>query len=196
MLTAGTRNARVAAGARGAAGAAPCDHPRTMRPSGDSGLQALRAEFGLVRPAHPAGRGVPDAHLIAALLAAVPVCLLLGATVGMRMQVPASAAAWLSFVLLQPALEELAFRGVLQGGLRRLGAARRAGPVTLANIGTTAAFVAWHLVAQSPAWALAVALPSLVFGHLRDRTGSVLPSMLVHIVYNAGFGLTGWWVQR
>ncbi|HUW00197.1 MAG TPA: CPBP family glutamic-type intramembrane protease [Gallionella sp.] len=36
--------------------------------------------------------------------------------------------------------------------------------------------------------------PSLVLGHLRERLGSVWPAMLVHAVYNAGFGLTAWLV--
>ena len=51
-------------------------------------------------------------------------------------------------------------------------------------------------MAQPPPWALAVPVPSLVFGHLRERFGSVLPAVFVHIVYNAGFGMTAWWVQR
>jgi membrane protease YdiL (CAAX protease family) len=57
----------------------------------------------------------------------------------------------------------------------------------------TVAFVLLHLRAQPLAWALAVAAPSLVFGHLRERFGSVWPAVLVHAVYNAGFGLTAWW---
>jgi hypothetical protein len=57
-------------------------------------------------------------------------------------------------------------------------------------------FVLWHATSQPLGWALAVTLPSLVFGHLRDRSGSVLPATFVHIIYNTGFGLTAWWVQR
>ena len=45
-------------------------------------------------------------------------------------------------------------------------------------------------------WALAVALPSLVFGHLRERFSSVLPAILMHVTYNAGFALTAWWAHR
>ncbi len=47
---------------------------------------------------------------------------------------------------------------------------------------------AWHVGTQPLGWALAVAIPSLVFGHLRERFGSVWPAVIVHIVYNAGFG--------
>jgi len=102
-------------------------------------------------------------------------------------------------LLVQPFLEELVFRGLLQGQALRLitadGQPRRWGPLTIANILVTVAFVALHLRAQPLAWALAVAAPSLVLGHLRERTGSVWPPMLVHAFYNAGFGLTAWLVN-
>jgi membrane protease YdiL (CAAX protease family) len=93
-----------------------------------------------------------------------------------------------------PLLEELVFRGLLQGRLlARTG--RRLGPVTLANGLTTLVFVALHLVAQPLAWALAVALPSLVLGHLRERLHSVWPAIGTHAFYNAGFALTALLVQ-
>lgn len=130
-----------------------------------------------------------------ALLAALPAWAALGLTAGSLMHVPAGTRAWISFVLVQPLAEELVFRGVLQGQLLRLSAARRLGPVTLANLGTTAGFVALHFLAQPPLWALSVALPSLVFGHLRERFASVLPAVIVHATYNAGFALTAWWIH-
>ena len=112
---------------------------------------------------------------------------------------PAGWLAWASLLLVQPFLEELVFRGLLQGQALRLitadGQPRRWGPLTIANILVTVAFVALHLRAQPLAWALAVAAPSLVLGHLRERTGSVWPPMLVHAFYNAGFGLTAWLVN-
>ena len=92
---------------------------------------------------------------------------------------------------------ELLFRGLLQGQLLRLSQhgeeLRRIGPVTWANGLTTLAFVALHLSAQPLAWALAVAvaLPSLVFGHLRERFASVWPAVGLHMVYNAGFAAAG-----
>ena len=110
------------------------------------------------------------------------------------MYVPAGWLAWVSFVLIQPLLEELVFRGVLQGLALRLttdkGQPRRMGPITLANVLVTLVFVALHLQAQPLTWALAVVVPSLVLGHLRERLASVWPSVLVHAVYNTGFGLT------
>ena len=137
-----------------------------------------------------------DVQFVAALLAALPVWWLLGATLGPRMQVPAGWGAWLALVALQPVAEELAFRGVLQGRLLTWTGRRRIGPLTQANLATTAVFVGWHVGTQPLGWALAVAIPSLLFGHLRERFGSVWPAVIVHIVFNAGFGVTAWWMQR
>ena len=159
----------------------------------DEGTAALRRrwwiESALVLPRGGGWRWLGDAHWRLAALAAVPVWAALGAAVAPRMAAPASAMAWLLLVLVQPVLEELVFRGLLQGQLLRLGGTRRLGPLSLANLATTVAFCALHLLAQPPAWALAVALPSLVFGHLRERLGSVLPAVVLHAFYNAGFGL-------
>lgn len=141
----------------------------------------------------------PDAHLALAVLLAVPVWLGMGWFVGERMYLPADWVAWASFVLVQPVAEELVFRGIFQGQVMRLGAVngapRRLGPVSLANVLVTLGFVVLHLRAQPLAWALAVVGPSLVLGHLRERMGSVWPAVLVHVVYNAGFGVTAWWVR-
>jgi len=92
------------------------------------------------------------------------------------------------FVLVQPVLEELVFRGLLQGWLREKLRWQWRG-MTAANLLTSIAFVVAHLVYQSPAWALAVFIPSLVFGYFRDRHDSVLPSIILHAWYNAGFFL-------
>lgn len=164
-----------------------------LNPSPRPPAASFAYECGLAPPAAGWSR---DAHWRLALLAAVPVWLALALTTGRAMHAPSGMAAWLSFVVVQPLLEELVFRGLLQGQLLRLRAARRLGPVSVANLVTTFAFVAAHLVAQPPGWALAVAAPSIVFGHLRERFGSVLPAMLLHALYNAGFALTAWWVHR
>lgn len=176
--------------------AAPCDDWPAMQRFQSPGAQALLAALGLCRPAGNATSWLLDRHVVAAVLVAIPVWLVLGATVGPRMHAPLGAAGWLLFTLAQPLAEELAFRGALQGRLLSLSSVRRAGPITFANAGTTAVFVLWHATSQPLGWALAVTLPSLVFGHLRDRSGSVLPATFVHIIYNTGFGLTAWWVQR
>lgn len=155
-----------------------------------------RASFALESgwcPAQPPLlRRPPDAHLLLALLATVPVWAVLASGVAGPLRAPTGAWAWLSLLLLQPLLEELVFRGILQGQALRLlarnGRPRRAGPVSEANLLVTAVFVGLHLPTQPVAWALAVLVPSLVFGHLRERFGSVSAPLLAHAVYNAGFG--------
>lgn len=157
-------------------------------------------EAGLSSPHPPLRTWPPDTHLALALLAAVPVWLVLALWAVPQMRVPVGLWAWLSLVAVQPLLEELVFRGVLQGQALALlckdGQPRRLGPVTLANGLVSVAFVLLHLRAQPLAWALAVLVPSLVLGHLRERFASVWPCVLVHAVYNAGFGLVAWLAQR
>ena len=98
----------------------------------------------------------------------------------------------LSLILWQPLLEEMLVRGVIQGQLReaRWGKAEWLG-MRYANLLTSTLFALSHLLYHTPLWALAVFVPSLIFGHLRDRYGSIYPAMLVHIFYNAGYFLLG-----
>lgn len=158
--------------------------------------RTLAQQWGLAWPRVALVAWPPDAHLALAVLLAVPVWTALGLLAGPVMYVPSGWSAWMSFVLVYPVLEELLFRGILQGEVLRLttkdGRTLRVGPVTWANALATLAFVALHLRAQSLAWALAVAAPSLVFGHLRERFASAWPSALVHAVYNAGFAVAAW----
>lgn len=130
---------------------------------------------------------------------ALPVWLGLGLWVGDAMRAPAAWLAWVSLVLIQPLLEEAVFRGLVQGELlqrcRRHGRLLRLGPVTLANALATLLFVALHLRVQPLAWALAVAGPSLLLGHLRERLGSVWPGALAHGWFNLGFACTAWLAQ-
>ena len=153
-------------------------------------------ECGLRSP-RPGGRAwLVDRHLLGAVLLALPAWIALGLAFGDRLRSPADWWAWLSLVLVQPAAEELIFRGLLQGQLLRLSEGRRLGPVTQANLAVTAAFAALHLLNQPVMWALAVVVPSLVFGHLRERLGSVWPAFLVHAIYNGGFGVAAWLASR
>lgn len=91
-------------------------------------------------------------------------------------------------ILVRPVVEELVFRGLVQGELRKHLTWQWRG-LTLANAIASIAFAALHFVYQPPAWAVAVFVPSLVFGYFRDRHESVLPSIILHTWYNAGFFL-------
>lgn len=133
-----------------------------------------------------------DPVLIAAILLAPPVWWLLAPLVGTAR----SGDFWavLAVVLLYPVLEELSFRGLLQGWLQELLGQRQrwrrlpAG-ISLPNLFTSLAFCAAHLPTQPLGWVAGAFLPSLLFGYLRDRTGSVLPPMALHVYYNAGLML-------
>lgn len=96
-------------------------------------------------------------------------------------------------VLWQPIVEELLFRGCLQGliSIREWGQRSLVG-ISIANILTSVVFAGAHIATHSLPWACSTLFPSLLFGVLRDRSGSVLPSIALHIVYNVGyFMLTG-----
>jgi membrane protease YdiL (CAAX protease family) len=131
---------------------------------------------------------IARAFLPAAILAAPPVWLLLAPRVASDHY--ASIEALLAVALVYPVLEELCFRGWLQGWLLELLPGRRFGPVSLANLFTSLAFFVAHLAAQPLVWAIAVIAPSLVFGHLRERHGSVLPPVALHVYYNTGLLFT------
>jgi len=99
-------------------------------------------------------------------------------------------AALLSLILLQPLIEELLFRGLLQGWLIAQSWGRRpfAG-FTLANWTVSLLFTALHLINHPPLWAAGVLLPSLLYGYFRDRHDSVYPAIALHVFYNAGYFL-------
>jgi membrane protease YdiL (CAAX protease family) len=136
-----------------------------------------------------------DPHFLLALGGGLVFWGLLAAVAGVRTPGPGGLLSWpyLYLGVVAPVLEELAFRGALQGWLLDTHYGRhRAFGVTAANATASAAFTAIHFAYHPPAWAAAVLVPSLVFGHLRDRTGSVVPAILVHVFYNLGyFALTG-----
>ncbi len=91
-------------------------------------------------------------------------------------------------LLFYPLIEEVSFRGVVQGLLLEHSLGRvRIGVITSANLLTSLVFVAIHFVHHPPLWALAVWIPSLLFGYFREVFGGVIPSILLHAWYNAVF---------
>ena len=92
-------------------------------------------------------------------------------------------------VLLYPVLEEVVFRGLIQHQLyhRKSVFRKQQLGVSLANLATSVLFSAFHLINQDPTWAIAVFIPSLIFGYFRDRYDSIFPSVVLHIFYNLGF---------
>jgi uncharacterized protein len=95
---------------------------------------------------------------------------------------------YLRLAVAMPILEEWVFRGWLQSWMLEQGwGARRRVGVSNANLLTSALFSAAHFFYHAPLWALSVLIPSLVFGYFRERHDSVLPAILLHIAYNAGY---------
>ncbi len=96
--------------------------------------------------------------------------------------------AFLMLVLFYPMVEELSFRGVIQGALALKFSNRLYGGfLSAANLVTSLLFVAIHFVHHPPLWAMAVFVPSLIFGYFRDRFGGVVPSIVLHAFYNGVF---------
>lgn len=141
-------------------------------------------------PTHAAGRAFRDPLFLVAL-AAGPVAwgiLAIFLPVTTDLGWPATRP-WffLSVVLVYPVLEEIVFRGLLQGWLLERNWGRsRLGPVTAANAIAALLFALAHLVHQPPGWAAAVILPALVFGYFRERHG-LWTAIVLHVLYNAGF---------
>jgi len=95
-----------------------------------------------------------------------------------------------SLILWQPFIEELLFRGILQGQLIRAPWGRRSMlAVTQANLLTSVVFILFHFVHHSPLWALSIFVPSLVFGYFRERHDSLYPPLALHSLYNLGYVL-------
>jgi uncharacterized protein len=90
----------------------------------------------------------------------------------------------LSLLLIGP-VEELLFRGVVQGRLRQAFGAGAA--ITLAAV----TFAALHVMALSGPFAArfttvaVLVLPSLVFGLAYERTGNIAVPAIIHGIYNA-----------
>ena len=97
-----------------------------------------------------------------------------------------SAALIFLMTVWQPLTEELLFRGIIQGQLKSsVSYARNAmGGITVANGFTSLLFMLAHLIHHPPEWAVAVIIPSLVFGYFRDRHEQIYPSILLHGAYN------------
>lgn len=134
----------------------------------------------------------PGACFAAALLLAPLAWLLLAQVQPLALVPLAEIDPWraFSFCLLYPVLEELVFRGALQGALlQRAWGRRRFGPLSAANLLTSVAFSLLHLVRQSVLWSVAVFPPSLLLGLLRERYGNTRPGILLHVFYNSGYFL-------
>ena len=98
--------------------------------------------------------------------------------------------AFLSVILWQPLFEELLFRGIVQGHLLQSMVGQKTWfGLSTSNLLTSFLFSLAHLASHSISWSLLVFVPSLCFGFVRDRFGSVYPSIALHVFYNTGYFL-------
>lgn len=93
-------------------------------------------------------------------------------------------------VIAYPIVEEIVFRGALQGWLlEKPGLRHSFAGISAANGITSLVFAAMHLFNQSLLWAVLIVVPSLVFGWAREATSGLIAPILLHMFYNAGFYL-------
>ena len=134
-----------------------------------------------------------DGHFGAAMLAAPLFWVALFVLTRPAVDLTWPVAAPVSFLLpafIYPVLEEIAFRGALQGALWKTRFAGIAwGPISAPNLLTSVVFVAAHFFWQVPYIAVSVFVPSLIFGYFRDRYRNIVPAVLLHVFYNTGFVL-------
>ncbi len=89
-------------------------------------------------------------------------------------------------IFVYPVLEEIVFRGWLQESLHRRISYSVSG-ISAANIMTSIVFSLFHFINHRPVWAAAVIVPSIVFGYFRDRYESVMPAIVLHVIYNVTY---------
>ena len=89
---------------------------------------------------------------------------------------------------LYPIIEEITFRGVIQGWFLRYQLFKKSFfGLTIANIVTSLLFSLIHIVYHKLVWAMLIFFPSLVFGYFRDRSKDIKLSIILHIFYNFSF---------
>lgn len=98
-----------------------------------------------------------------------------------------------SILLFYPTLEELLFRGVIQGqALESAWGNQRYLGISAANTLASILFALMHLAHHPPMWALAVFAPSLIYGYLRERYDSITPAITAHAFYNSVYLAAGY----
>lgn len=150
----------------------------------------LKVLLGLVIPKGIAG----DRQFLWALSAGCLLSLVIGAMAAGTVTLERGLIPALSLILWYPLVEELAFRGLVQGWLaQRLPDTGRLLGLSTANLLTAVLFVGWHLLYRSDVLAWLVLVPALVFGYFRERHDSLVPPVILHCLYNACL-LPGWYL--
>ena len=139
-----------------------------------------------------------DRLFIVALVAALPVWAIIWIKVAPTFTITNQSLLLIVVITVvwHPILEELLFRGIIQGSLiKKPFAQKQLIGLTAANWITSLLFVVAHFWYQPVAWALTVIFPSLIYGFFRDRYSSIYPCIALHAVYNGGFTAINIFVQ-
>lgn len=96
---------------------------------------------------------------------------------------------FIQLTLIAATVEELIFRGFLQKIILKKSdfLCKTFGPISLANLLTSIVFALSHFIYYQDNTALLTFFPSLVFGYLLDRDNSIVPSIFMHMLYNAAY---------
>ncbi|MFV2060796.1 MAG: JDVT-CTERM system glutamic-type intramembrane protease [Gammaproteobacteria bacterium] len=90
-------------------------------------------------------------------------------------------------VIVYPILEEIVFRGAVMEFIHEKLPGIFIFHLSKSNIITSILFSSLHFFYHPPIWAAAVFIPSLVFGLLKERYQSLVPPILLHVFFNAGY---------
>ncbi|GGE55369.1 hypothetical protein GCM10011533_04740 [Streptosporangium jomthongense] len=151
---------------------------------------SLKQQLGLTLPEWL----FADWQFILAVITGCCLSVAVGALAGGNAWLDAGWMPLVSLILWAPVIEELAFRGIVQGFLGETAFGKRhlAG-LSFANLLAALLFTAWHLVYRTDLLAWLVFVPALVFGYFRERHGSLLPCVILHAAYNAAL-FPGWYL--
>lgn len=94
---------------------------------------------------------------------------------------------FLLLTFLYPIVEEVVFRGLVQDFFSNKFKNKKISVISYANILTSIIFVLLHFLYHPWAWAVAVIVPSLIFGYSKERYSSLLAPIVLHIIYNMGY---------
>lgn len=152
--------------------------------------RALSEDLGLVWP----DRLFRDWQFALALMVGCLLAFAAGVLAAAPDRNDLSLLAMFSLVVWYPVIEELGFRGAVQGFFQTTTFGNRiiAG-LSVSNILTAFLFTGLHLVYRTDAMAWLVVVPGLVFGYFRDRHGSLVAPVILHSAYNASL-IPGWYL--
>jgi len=162
-----------------------------------NGTSSLKADYGLSVPGIKdmwlglagavVGRFLPLLVLISLVLAGSGFGTPNSASHAVLGVTPSGAAAWAIVVSLTvvgaPLVEELFFRGLLQGAFTR-----RLGPVPAIFV-TAVIFCFAHVLSDGPVAPVGLFPVAVVLGYLRYRTGRLAAGMIAHATFNASLFL-------